>query len=246
MIRKTVIAALAVLALGACDRRKPKPVVPPAAEGAVSEAQAREEAPAAQEAAPLGETAAAAPVATLADSVNWPATTLHAKIITSKGDMLVDLYPAEAPKTVANFVQYAKDGHYDRLIIHRVVAGFVIQGGGYNKYWNERPTRDPIPYEGDNGLKNYRTTLAMARTDDPASASAQWYVNLRDNNEKLDHFVNDLGPRYGYAVFGRVAQGMEVADAIGALATGAGGPFPSEVPLETVTISRVDIIEDAQ
>lgn len=239
MLRHVLLAALAVLALGACDRRKPKPVVPPIAEEAASEA------PAAKETAPPGETAAA-PVETLAGGVDWPATKLHAKIVTSKGDMLIDLYPAAAPKTVANFVQYAKDGHYDRLIIHRVVAGFVIQGGGYNKYWNERPTRDPIPYEGDNGLGNYRTTLAMARTPDPGSASAQWYVNLRDNNEKLDHFVNDLGPRYGYAVFGRVIEGMEVADAIGALPTGAGGPFPAEVPVETVTISRVDIVEDAK
>ena len=88
------------------------------------------------------------------------------------------------------------------------------------------------------------TTLAMARTLDPNSASAQWYINLRDNNDQLDHFVNDLGPRYGYAVFGRVVDGMDVADAIGSLRTGAGGPFPAEVPVETVTISRIDIIED--
>lgn len=243
MLRQAMLAAFAVLALGACDRKKPKPVVPPMAEETASEAPASREAPVAQETAPLSETADAAPVETLAESVDWPETTLHAKIVTSKGDLIVDLYPDKAPKTVANFVQYAKDGHYDRLIIHRIVPGFVIQGGGYNKYWNERPTRDPIPYEGDNGLGNYRTTLAMARTDDPNSASSQWYVNLRDNNEKLDHFVNDLGPRYGYAVFGRVVEGMEVADAIGALPTGAGGPFPSEVPVETVTISRVDIIE---
>ncbi len=242
MNRKCLVAALALLALGACDRKRPKPVVPPVATEEESRSPVGEEAPA----APLDETASAAPVETLGDSVDWPATRLHAKIITSKGDMLVDLYADEAPKTVANFLQYAKDGHYDRLIIHRVVAGFVIQGGGYNKYWNERATRDPIPYEGDNGLKNFRTTLAMARTDDPNSASAQWYVNLRDNNEKLDHYVNDLGPRYGYAVFGRIVEGMEVADAIGAVRTGPGGPFPSEVPAETITISRVDIVEDAQ
>jgi cyclophilin family peptidyl-prolyl cis-trans isomerase len=85
----------------------------------------------------------------------------------------------------------------------------------------------------------------MARTMDPNSAAAQWYVNLQDNNDQLDHYVNDLGPRYGYAVFGRVVEGMDVADAIGAMRTGPGGPFPSEVPLTTVTISRVDIIEDA-
>ncbi|MFZ5617763.1 MAG: peptidylprolyl isomerase [Pseudomonadota bacterium] len=246
MLKKSIMAMLAVLALTGCEeRRRPKPVVPPAESVAASDAA---EAPADSEGAPAseGEAPAPAPIETLADSVDWPETKLRAKIVTSKGDIIAELYPNEAPKTVANFVQYAKDGHYDRLIIHRVVPGFVIQGGGYNKYWSERPTRDPIPYEGDNGLKNYRTTLAMARTPDPDSASAQWYVNLRDNNEKLDHFVNDLGPRYGYAVFGRVIGGMEVADAIGALATGPGGPFPSEVPIETVTISRVDIIESGE
>lgn len=245
MFRNALAILLAALALIACDRRDAKPIVPPA-----SDASPAETIPAVEDAPPDGaEALAAAPeeaIETLADSVTWPSTRLHAKIVTSKGDMLVDLYPDAAPKTVANFVQYAKEGHYDRLIIHRVVAGFVIQGGGYNKYWNERPTRDPIPYEGDNGLKNYRTTLAMARTTDPNSASSQWYVNLRDNNDQLDHFVNDLGPRYGYAVFGRVVDGMDVADAIGRLSTGAGGPFPSEVPVETVTISRVDIIEDVQ
>ncbi|MEK7266164.1 MAG: peptidylprolyl isomerase [Pseudomonadota bacterium] len=245
MTGKFLIATLALLALAACDRKTPKPIVPPAAEAPESQAPTSEQtrSDAAAQAEPP---AVAAPIETLADSVDWPATKLHAKIVTSKGDMLVDLYPEQAPKTVANFVQYAKDGHYDRLIIHRVVEGFVIQGGGFNKYFNERPTRDPIPYEGDNGLKNYRTTLAMARTSDPGSAAAQWFVNLRDNNEKLDHYVNDLGPRYGYAVFGRVVEGMDVADAIGVMPTGAGGPFPSEVPAETVTISRVDIIEDAQ
>lgn len=235
MIKPAMIAALAILTLSACGQ--PAQPAAPAVETAATETAATEAAPV--EAAP----APAAPVATLADAVSWPATTLRARIVTSKGDMLAELYPNEAPKTVANFVQYAKDGHYDRLIIHRVVQGFVIQGGGYNKYWNERPTRDPVPYEGDNGLKNFRTTLAMARTPDPNSAASQWFINLRDNNDKLDHFVNDLGPRYGYAVFGRVIEGMDVADAIGAMRTGPGGPFPSEVPAETVTISRVDIIE---
>lgn len=241
MRRNLALIAVMIIALAACDRREAKPVPPPQNEPPV-------EAPADE---PLDvepqqpEEPAAAPIETKADEIDWPATRLHAKIVTSQGDMLVDLYPDKAPKTVANFVQYAKDGQYDQLIIHRVVPGFVIQGGGYNKYWSERPTRDPVPYEGDNGLGNYRTTLAMARTMDPSSAAAQWYVNLRDNNDQLDHYVNDLGPRYGYAVFGRVVEGMDVADAIGAMRTGAGGPFPSEVPLETVTISRVDIIEDA-
>jgi peptidyl-prolyl cis-trans isomerase A (cyclophilin A)/peptidyl-prolyl cis-trans isomerase B (cyclophilin B) len=238
MIKPAMIAALAILTLSACGQPA-QPAAAPAVETVAAEPAAIEEAPAQAAPAP----APAAPVATLADAVSWPATTLRARIVTSKGDMLVELYPNEAPKTVANFVQYAKDGHYDRLIIHRVVQGFVIQGGGYNKYWNERPTRDPVPYEGASGLKNYRTTIAMARTPDPDSAASQWFINLRDNNGKLDHFVNDLGPRYGYAVFGRVTEGMDVADAIGAMRTGPGGPFPSEVPVETVTISRIDIIE---
>lgn len=237
MIKQAMLAAFAVLALSACgDGARTEPVASPAAQEAAPPPAATGEAPA--ETAPP-----AAPIETRADAVSWPATTLRAKIVTSKGDMLVELYPNEAPKTVANFVQYAKDGHYDRLIIHRVVPGFVIQGGGYNKYWNERPTRDPVAYEGGNGLKNYRTTLAMARSTSPDSAASQWFINLRDNNDKLDHFVNDLGPRHGYAVFGRVIEGMDVADAIGAMRTGPGGPFPSEVPTETVTISRVDIIE---
>ncbi len=240
MLRKTIIAALAAFALTACDSQESKPVSAPPQEDAASDAQISEETRAVEETIA---DAPAAPVETLADSIIWPSTSLRAKIVTSKGDMLVDLYRDAAPKTVANFVQYAKDGHYDRLIIHRVVPGFVIQGGGYNKYWTERTTRDPVPYEGDNGLRNYRTTLAMARTADPDSATSQWYVNLQDNNDQLDHFVNDLGPRYGYAVFGRVVEGMAVADAIGKLRTGAGGPFPSEVPVETVTISRVDMIE---
>ena len=242
MLKKTIIAGLALLVLAACeDRKRLEPVVPPAPEESVAEVAADDYGAVADE--PVVQESAA-PIVTKADALEWPATNLHAKIVTSKGDLLVDLYPEQAPQTVANFIQYAEDGHYDRLIIHCVVPGFVIQGGGYNKYWSERPTRDPVPYEGDNGLGNYRTTLAMARTMDPNSAAAQWYVNLRDNNDQLDHFVNDLGPRYGYAVFGRVVGGMDVADAIGSLRTGAGGPFPAEVPVETVTISRVDIIED--
>lgn len=166
----------------------------------------------------------------------------RAKISTSKGDIIVELYPDEAPASVANFLQYAVDGHYDRTIFHRVVKGFVIQGGGYSNGYLERPTRAPVKYEGDNGLSNLRGTLAMARTRDPQSATAQFYVNLKDNIA-LDHRENDLGPAYGYAVFGKVVSGMEVVDAIGGAATGAGGPFESEAPLEPILILRVDPIE---
>ncbi len=228
----TALFGLAALALAACGEKAAPAEPAPATEASAIETIGK---PARAAEAPLAEPE------TLATSVDWPSSSLRAKIVTSKGDIVVELYPEQAPKTVANFVQYAKDGHYDRLIVHRVVPGFVIQGGGFNKYWNERATRDPVPYEGDNGLKNYRTTIAMARTPDPDSATAQWFINLRDNNEKLDHFVNDLGPRHGYAVFGRIIEGMSVADAVGALPTGAGGPFPSEVPNETVTITRIDV-----
>lgn len=163
-----------------------------------------------------------------------------ATISTSKGEIVVELYPQAAPKTVENFIQYAEAGHYDRTIFHRVIADFVIQGGGYSRAFTERPTRDPVPYEGDNGLSNERGTIAMARTSDPDSATAQWYVNLKDN-KSLDHAVTTYGPKHGYTVFGRVVSGMEAVDAIGAAETGPGGPFEAEVPVEEVLIERVDI-----
>ena len=164
----------------------------------------------------------------------------HAKIQTSMGDMIVEL--EAAPQTVANFLEYATSGHYDRTLFHRVVKGFVIQGGGYSTLYTERVLRDPIPYEGDNGLKNVRGAIAMARSDSPDSAQAQWFINLKDN-EDLDHRVTDLGPIYGYAVFGRVVEGMDVADAIGNVPTGPGGPFDAEAPLEKTFITRIDPVE---
>ncbi|MEO1243983.1 MAG: peptidylprolyl isomerase [Pseudomonadota bacterium] len=166
----------------------------------------------------------------------------HAKIQTSMGDVIVELAPDAAPITVANFLEYATSGHYDRTLIHRVVKDYVIQGGGYSTLYTERVLRDPIPYEGDKGLKNLRGTIAMARGDRPDSAQAQWFINLRDN-EELDHRVTDLGPIYGYAVFGRVVDGMDVADSIGNVKTGPGGPFGAEAPLEKIFITRIDPVE---
>lgn len=167
---------------------------------------------------------------------------MHAKIQTSMGDIVIELYPDKAPLAVANFLQYATKGHYDRTLIHRVVKGYVIQGGGYSKLHTERVTRDPIAYEGDNGVKNQRGTIAMARGDKPDSAQAQWFINLSDNS-KFDHRVTDLGPIYGYTVFGRVVDGMDVADAIGNVETGRGGPFPDEAPLEQILVNRIDPVE---
>lgn len=166
----------------------------------------------------------------------------YAKIQTSMGDVIVELYPEQAPETVANFLKYATSGHYDRTLFHRVVKGYVIQGGGYSRLYTERVLRDPIRYEGDKGLKNIRGTIAMARGDDPASAQSQWFINLRDN-EKFDHRVTDLGPIYGYAVFGRVVDGINIADAISDVATGEAGPFDEDVPLEQIFILRVDPVD---
>ena len=168
--------------------------------------------------------------------------TRHVKVETSMGAFVIALEPENAPATVRNFLDYATNGHYDRTIFHRVVPGFVIQGGGYSQYFSERATRDPVAYEGDNGLENRRGAVAMARTRDPESAQAQWFVNLTDN-PKLNHRENDLGPIYGYAVFGTVVDGMDVVDAIGAVATGPGGRFPADVPVETVLIERVDRVD---
>ena len=232
-----LIAAPAFLALAACAEKTPAPDTPVEAAAPVTEDRSEVTAPRAEE-------EFVPPPPTRADSFSWPAATDVVRISTSKGDMVAELYGKEAPKTVANFLQYAADGHYDRTIFHRVVGGFVIQGGGYGVAFNERVTRAPVPYEGDNGLPNYRTTIAMARTRDPNSASAQWYVNLNDNNEALDHFSNDLGVRHGYTVFGRVIDGMAVADAIGRLPTGAGGPFDGEVPVETVLVTRVERVDE--
>lgn len=225
-----VLATLAAFMLAACSDGGE-----PASRSADAEPSPDSEAPSASEKS----LPAAAPAPTKADDFEWPVATARAVISTSMGDITVELYGEEAPQTVENFLQYAADGHYDRTIIHRVVAGFVIQGGGYSQLLTERPTRDPIAYEGDNGLPNYRTTLAMARTSDPDSAAAQWYINLADNNDDLDHFENDLGVRHGYAVFGRVVDGMAVADEIGAVATGPRGPFDAEVPVEPVFILGV-------
>ncbi|WP_425410914.1 peptidylprolyl isomerase [Hyphococcus sp.] len=166
----------------------------------------------------------------------------QAVIHTSVGEIVIELYPDKAPATVENFLQYAKTGHYDRTIIHRVVSGYVIQGGGYSRYFNERPTREPIAYEGGNGLKNRRGAIAMARGDDPDSAQAQWFINIQDNDD-LDHKTVEGMPLYGYVVFGRVIEGMNVVDAIGAVETGPGGPFEAEVPVEQILVERVDPLE---
>ena len=158
---------------------------------------------------------------------------------TSKGDVKIELDAEKAPVTVQNFLKYAKDGHYDGTVFHRVIPGFMIQGGGYGPDLGEKKTGAPIKNEATNGLKNERGTLAMARTSDPNSATAQFFINLVDN-AFLDH--KDTGRGYGYAVFGKVTDGMNVVDEIAKVPTASKG-MHENVPTEPVVIESVTVVE---
>ena len=159
---------------------------------------------------------------------------------TTMGTISLELDDDKAPETVANFVGYAKTGHYDGTIFHRVIDGFMIQGGGFTKDMNQKPTKDPIRNEAMNGLKNARGTIAMARTMVVDSATSQFFINLKDND-----FLNFRAPNpqmFGYAVFGHVTKGMEVVDKIARVKTG--NRFPHQnVPIEPVVIRKVTVKE---
>lgn len=156
---------------------------------------------------------------------------------TNLGDIVVELNAAKAPKTVDNFLQYVKAGQYDGTVFHRVIENFMIQGGGFSPELKEKPTRAPIPLESRTGLSNSRGTLAMARTSDPNSATAQFFINAQDNGF-LDAARSPDGN--GYAVFGKVVSGMEVVDRIRAVPTGNRGPYQN-VPLQPVTILKATL-----
>jgi peptidyl-prolyl cis-trans isomerase A (cyclophilin A) len=156
---------------------------------------------------------------------------------TSMGTLKIELFADKAPLTCENFLNYVRDGFYDGTIFHRVIAGFMIQGGGMTETMSEKKTGKPIKNEADNGLKNQRGTLAMARTQAVDSATSQFFINLRDN-AFLDHGTRD----FGYAVFARVAEGHDVMDAIAAVATGSFG-FHQDVPKEPVRIIRVAVLD---
>ena len=158
---------------------------------------------------------------------------------TSKGTFTVQLFDKQAPISVENFLKYADEGFFEGTIFHRVIAGFMVQGGGLTQDLKDKRGRAPIKNEAANGLKNKRGTLAMARTNDVDSATSQFFINLVDN-DFLDHKPGN----YGYAVFGRVASGMDVVDAIAALKTGTSGRY-QDVPVETVTIESVKRAEPA-
>ena len=193
------------------------------------------------------------------------------RFTTSEGDFVVEVYPGIAPKTVANFLQYVKDKHYDGLIFHRVISTFMVQGGGFDTSYTQKPTRPPVVHEGQDALakggpRNVEGTLAMARTGDPNSASSQFFINVKDNafldptvippGDPVPKFeyggrVYENTPRaqllgasqlFGYTVFGKVIQGMDVVNKMKAAPTGAGGPFPTDVPKTPIVIKSATLI----
>jgi peptidyl-prolyl cis-trans isomerase B (cyclophilin B) len=159
---------------------------------------------------------------------------------TSMGSIKLRLHADKAPATVENFITYVKDGHFDGTIFHRVINGFMIQGGGFDTTMKQKPTRDPIANEADNGLKNNAYTVSMARTSDPHSATAQFFINVVDN--EFLNFKAPTGNGWGYTVFGEVTEGKEVVDKIKAVKTGNQG-FHQDVPLEAVLIEKATVIE---
>ena len=159
------------------------------------------------------------------------------KFATTAGDFVVEVYPDKAPKTVENFLQYVKDKHYDGTIFHRVIENFMVQGGGFDAKYNQKPTRAPIPLEASNGLKNDAGTIAMARTSNPNSATTQFFINVKDNA-----MLNAPSPDgFGYTVFGKVVSGAETIQKIRTTPTGAGGPFPTDVPKTTILINSATL-----
>ena len=155
-------------------------------------------------------------------------------IETNLGSMEITLDEEKAPKSVTNFLKYVDEGHYEGTIFHRVIPGFMAQGGGYTASYENKPTHDPVENEADNGLKNRRGTVAMARTNDPHSATAQFFVNVVDNGF-LDHRAKG-GNDWGYAVFGEVTTGLDIADKMVGVKTGAQGSFSKDVPLDPIVI----------
>lgn len=167
-------------------------------------------------------------------------TSPRVKLSTTAGDIVIELDGANAPKSTENFVAYVRDGFYDNTIFHRVIDGFMIQGGGFEPGMKQKNTRDPIENEANNGLKNNKYTIAMARTNDPHSATAQFFINVANND-----FLNHTAPTsqgWGYAVFGKVVDGEAVIDQIRAVKTGNAG-FHQNVPVEDVIIEKATVVE---
>ncbi len=179
---------------------------------------------------------AAAPNETTAAAAG-PRVALH----TNLGDIVVELDPAKAPLSSENFLAYVKDGYYNGTVFHRVIDNFMAQGGGYTTDLQPKPTRAPIKNEANNGLSNLRGTIAMARTTDPHSANSQFFINLVDN-PRLDYVSDQNGMTWGYTVFGKVVEGMDVVDKIRAIPTHGQGPFRTDVPTQPVVIERAEVL----
>ncbi len=189
-------------------------------------------------------TLAFAAIASLAAAGIATAANPQVELDTTQGKIRIELYPDAAPKTVANFLQYVKDGFYGGTQFHRVIPGFMVQGGGMSADFKEKPTRAPVPIESEQsvkaGLSNGVGSVSMARTSDPNSATAQFFINVADN-KRLD-FQSADARGYGYTVFGKVVDGMDVVNKIAAAPTGPGGPFPRDVPQQRVVINSAKVI----
>jgi cyclophilin family peptidyl-prolyl cis-trans isomerase len=173
----------------------------------------------------------------LASAEDYPSVEPRVLIQTTMGDFVIELDSVRAPLTTANFLNYVREGFYDKTLVHRVIPNFVVQGGGYNADYSAKPLHGPIPNESGNGLSNSRGTVGMARGDSPHSATSQFNITLNDNGG-----LNPLPSRWGYAVFGKVVQGMDVVENISHVATGAGGTFTQDAPLRKIFIVHAQII----
>ncbi len=174
-----------------------------------------------------------------------PALAQKVELDTTAGKIVLQLDASAAPKTVENFIAYVKSGHYDGTQFHRVIPGFMVQGGGYTAGYVQKPTRPPVKNEAEQaskaGLVNAPGTIAMARTSDPHSASSQFFINVGDN--KFLNYRESTVQGYGYTVFGKVVSGMDVVGKIAKAPTGAGGPFPTDVPVETILIKSAKVVD---
>jgi cyclophilin family peptidyl-prolyl cis-trans isomerase len=168
-------------------------------------------------------------------------TASKVKLHTSLGDIVIQLNAEKAPITTENFIGYVKDGFYNGTIFHRVIKNFMAQGGGFTEKWEQKKTKAPIANEADNGLTNHRGTIAMARTSDPQSATAQFFINYADN--AFLNFTSKSPQGYGYAVFGEVVEGMDVVDKMATVPTGRGGPMPTDVPQTPIVILDATVVE---
>ena len=180
---------------------------------------------------------AAKPATPAAATAAHPEVVLH----TAQGDITIELYPDKAPKSVANFLQYVRDGFYSGTVFHRAIQGYLVQGGLYTRDLQPKRTRSAIASEADNGLSNLRGTVAVARGADPNSGTSQFFFNLVDNR-RLDFVGNQSGLTWGYAVFGKVIKGMDVVDKIAALPTRGLGPFATDVPNPLIVVDSANVV----